>query len=57
MGDIGFGLVVVMPATHYVTPKDKMDAAIQELYQEMEQRVAFFESENKLIEAQRVLRS
>ena len=46
--------IPIGPATHYVTPKDKMDAAIQELYQEMEQRVAFFESENKLIEAQRV---
>ncbi|MCI9241947.1 MAG: excinuclease ABC subunit UvrB [Lawsonibacter sp.] len=46
--------IPIWPATHYVTPKDKMDAAIQELYQEMEQRVAFFESENKLIEAQRV---
>ena len=46
--------IPIWPATHYVTPKDKMDAAIQELYQEMEQRVAFFEGENKLIEAQRV---
>ncbi len=46
--------IPIWPATHYVTPKDKMDAAIQEIYQEMEQRVAFFESENKLIEAQRI---
>ena len=27
--------IPIWPATHYVTPKDKMDAAIQELYQEM----------------------
>ena len=46
--------IPIWPATHYVTPKEKMDAAIQEIYQEMEQRVAFFESENKLIEAQRI---
>ncbi len=46
--------IPIWPATHYVTPKEKMDAAIQEIYQEMEQRVAFFESEGKLIEAQRI---
>ncbi len=46
--------IPIWPATHYVTPKDKMDAAIQEIYQEMEERVAFFEGENKLIEAQRI---
>ena len=46
--------IPIWPATHYVTPKEKMDAAIQHIYQEMEERVAFFESENKLIEAQRI---
>ena len=46
--------IPVWPATHYVTPKEKMDAAIQDIYKEMEDRVAFFESENKLIEAQRI---
>ena len=46
--------IPVWPATHYVTPKEKMDAAIQEIYREMEERVAFFEGENKLIEAQRI---
>ncbi len=46
--------IPVWPATHYVTPKEKMDAAIQHIYQEMEERVALFESENKLIEAQRI---
>ena len=46
--------IPVWPATHYVTPKEKMDAAIQELYRELEERVAFFEGENKLIEAQRI---
>ena len=46
--------IPIWPATHYVTPKEKMDAAIQEIYKEMEERVAFFESENKLVEAQRI---
>ncbi len=46
--------IPIWPATHYVTPKEKMDSAIQEIYKEMEERVAFFESEGKLIEAQRV---
>ena len=46
--------IPIWPATHYVTPKDKMDAAIQEIYREMEERVAFFEGEGKLIEAQRI---
>ena len=46
--------IPIWPATHYVTPKEKMDAAIQEIYKEMEERVAFFEKENKLLEAQRL---
>ena len=46
--------IPIWPATHYVTPKEKMDAAIQEIYKELEERVAFFEREDKLIEAQRI---
>ena len=46
--------IPIWPATHYVTPKDKMDAAIQEIYKEMEARVAYFTDHNKLIEAQRI---
>ena len=46
--------VPIWPATHYVTPKEKMDAAIGEIYKELEERVAFFERENKLVEAQRL---
>ena len=46
--------IPIWPATHYVTPKEKMDAAIQDIYKETEERVACFESENKLIEAQRI---
>ena len=46
--------IPIWPATHYVTPKAKMDAAIQEIYRELEERAAFFERENKLVEAQRL---
>ena len=46
--------IPIWPATHYVTPKDKMDAAIQEIYKELEERVAFFDRENKFIESQRI---
>ena len=46
--------VPVWPATHYVTPKEKMDAAVQQIYKELEERVAFFEANGKLVEAQRL---
>ena len=46
--------IPIWPATHYVTPKEKMDAAVQEIYKELEERMAYFEKENKLIEAQRI---
>ena len=46
--------IPIWPATHYVTPKEKMDKAIGEIYRELEERVAFFESRNMLVEAQRI---
>lgn len=46
--------IPIWPATHYVTPKEKMDAAVQEIYKKLEERVAYFEGEGKLIEAQRI---
>ena len=46
--------IPIWPATHYVTPKEKMDAAVQGIYKELEERVAYFEKEGKLIEAQRI---
>ena len=46
--------IPIWPATHYVTPKEKMDAAIQEIYREMEERVSYFEQREQLIEAQRI---
>ncbi len=46
--------IPVWPATHYVTPKEKMDAAIQEIYRELEERVAYFQKNDMLVEAQRI---
>jgi excinuclease ABC subunit B len=44
----------IYPASHYVTPKDKMESAIQEIREEMEQRVAWFKDNEKFVEAQRI---
>ena len=44
----------IYPATHYAVSDEKRDAAIKEIYDEMIQRAAYFESEGKLIEAQRI---
>ena len=44
--------VPIWPATHYVTPKDKMDRALVEIQKELEERVAWFEENDKLVEAQ-----
>ncbi|TVP79616.1 MAG: excinuclease ABC subunit UvrB [Puniceicoccaceae bacterium] len=42
------------PATQYVTPKDKVESAIAGIREELEGRVAYFESQNMLLEAQRI---
>lgn len=44
----------IYPATHYAVSEDKKEAAINEIMQEMNERVAYFQSENKLLEAQRI---
>ncbi len=46
--------IPVWPATHYVTPKEKMEAAIGEIRRELEGRVAWFEQNGRLLEAQRI---
>ncbi len=46
--------VAIYPASHYIVPQDKMLTAIAALEEEMEERVKYFESEGKLIEAQRI---
>ena len=44
----------IFPATHYVIAKDKLEEALAEIEQEMEERVRFFQDRGKLIEAQRI---
>ncbi len=46
--------VAIYPATHYAVSDEKREAAINEIYEEMNERVKFFESQNKYIEAQRI---
>ena len=46
--------VPIFPASHYVTSDEKRDSAILEIKKEMEERVAFYKAEGRLIEAQRI---
>ena len=44
----------IFPATHYVTGRDKLEASIGDIEADMQKRVAEFNAENKLLEAQRI---
>ena len=46
--------IAIFPASHYVVPREKMIEAVANIRQEMEERVAYFKSEDKLLEAQRI---
>lgn len=46
--------VAIYPASHYVTPEEPLKKAIHAIREELIDRVQYFESENKLIEAQRI---
>ena len=46
--------VAIYPASHYVTTKEKMAAAVKEIRRECDERVAFFKSQDKYLEAQRI---
>ncbi len=46
--------VMIFPNSHYVTTDEKRDKAIETIEQEMEERVEYFKSQNKYIEAQRI---
>ena len=46
--------VMIFPNSHYVTTSDKRDRAIETIEKELEERVEYFKSKNKLIEAQRI---
>ena len=45
---------VIFPANHYVVSSEKRESALQKIYDEMVERVEFFKSQNKLLEAQRI---
>ncbi|NLN17692.1 MAG: excinuclease ABC subunit UvrB [Firmicutes bacterium] len=46
--------ISIYPATHYVTPEEKLKIALASIEQELEERVAFLKREGKLLEAQRL---
>ncbi len=46
--------VQIFPSSHYVTPKDKIAEAIKGIAKEFDERLAFFEREQKFLEAQRL---
>ncbi len=48
------GHIAVYPASHYIVPPERIKTATQELEEEMEERVKYFEEQGKLIEAQRI---
>ena len=45
---------IVFPASHYVVPKEQMERACTAILAEMEERVKYFRSEDRFIEAQRI---
>ena len=46
--------VKIFPSSHYVTPKDKLTGAITNIKQELAERLDYFRSHDKLLEAQRL---
>ncbi len=48
------GHVAIFPASHYVVAPEKMEQAIGTILEELKERVAYFKSEDKLLEAQRI---
>ena len=46
--------VAIFPASHYVMPQEKIEEAAKRIEKELEERVSYFKSEDKLLEAQRI---
>jgi len=46
--------IAIFPASHYVVPADQIKRAVVEIEKELEERVRYFKSEDKLLEAQRI---
>jgi excinuclease ABC subunit B len=44
----------IYPASHYVTPRERLLAAIDGIRQELKERIAYYRAQNRLIEAQRI---
>lgn len=44
----------IFPGSHYVTPQEKLQVALGKIEQELDERLALFKRENKLLEAQRI---
>lgn len=55
-GEIKYTLehMIIFPASHYVVAPDKLEAAIKNIEIELEERIKYFKSEDKLLEAQRI---
>ena len=46
--------VAIYPASHYIVPRERLMAGIEEIRRECDERVEYFRANNKLIEAQRI---
>lgn len=46
--------ITIFPGSHYVTPKEKLQVALDKIQHELDQRVAYFEKNGQLLEAQRI---
>ncbi|MBP5159904.1 MAG: excinuclease ABC subunit UvrB [Lachnospiraceae bacterium] len=47
--------MVIFPASHYIVPEERMKQALKNIEAELDERVKYFKSEDKLLEAQRIL--
>ena len=46
--------IAIYPASHYIVPEEKMGRAMDEIQDELRERIQYFKQNNKLIEAQRI---
>ncbi len=46
--------IEIFPAKHFITPQDKLNAALQDIEKELEEQIARFKAQGKLLEAQRI---
>ncbi len=55
-GEVLYNLdhIAIFPASHYVVSKDRLERAISTIEEELEERIRYLKSEDKLLEAQRI---